>query len=343
MFALRHIPAPYTQVQPRFPVISGHCHAPIYQRRALSRRQCCGALSAPLFFLSWHLFKRRVEGSADSQSLSSSFFHHTRSHHTLVHSFLIMRGLFALTFAAAGVHAKWTSVARSFVPDSAAVPSRRAVPTDFEVVQPGKTGVSAMQLVVVSETQAMVIDRVEHNALQTPDGKPAWAALYGLDSYNARAVEVLTNTFCAGGGFLGNGTLVSIGGTVEAYDNIDPVDGWQAVRQFNPSACSDDAPSGSCSFYENPDRLRLSVPRWYPANVKLDDGSIMVVGGTKFGNYINNKANAQNSFEYYPAKDIAGSNGLPIDSQFLKDAMNANLFPIVHLLPDGRVFIAANT
>ena len=49
------------------------------------------------------------------------------------------------------------------------------------------------------------------------------------------------------------------------------------------------------------------------------------------------------TIEYYPAKNIAGSNGMPIYSKFLHNALNTNLFPIVWTLPSGNIFVAANT
>jgi hypothetical protein len=39
---------------------------------------------------------------------------------------------------------------------------------------------------------------------------------------------------------------------------------------------------------------------------------------------------------------LSGYNGLQIPSQFLVDTLNANLFPNLHLLPDGNLFVSAN-
>ena len=254
-----------------------------------------------------------------------------------------MRSLLALLLGAICVQADWTIIERSsFAPPGFEKVARRAVPSNYTLIQPGTSGVAAMQLVIVSETQAVIVDRVENNPLQY-NRKPAWAALYGLETHVARALGIITNSFCAGGGFLGNGTLADIGGSVPSGDPADPISGWQGMRLFNPSSCPDSAVSGKCSFYESPERIRLAIPRWYPGAVKLDDGSIMALGGSKFGDYINNANYAQNSIEYFPAKNVKGSAGLPIDSKFLKDAMNANLFPMAALLPDGRVFVVANT
>lgn len=54
------------------------------------------------------------------------------------------------------------------------------------------------------------------------------------------------------------------------------------------------------------------------------------------------------TIEFYPPKNLTSragraSNGLSINSQFLIDTLNANLFPIVFYLPDNQIFIAANT
>ncbi|KAF5372599.1 hypothetical protein D9758_005226 [Tetrapyrgos nigripes] len=49
------------------------------------------------------------------------------------------------------------------------------------------------------------------------------------------------------------------------------------------------------------------------------------------------------TYEFYPPKNIHGQNGTPIYSPFLHNTLNANHFPLVITLPDGNLFIAANT
>jgi len=39
---------------------------------------------------------------------------------------------------------------------------------------------------------------------------------------------------------------------------------------------------------------------------------------------------------------IKGFNGVQIPSQFLNDTLNGNHFPLLMMLPDGNLFIAAN-
>lgn len=209
--------------------------------------------------------------------------------------------------------------------------------------QLGSTGVAAMQLVVISETHALVIDKVEHNPL-TLSGRPAWAALYDLGSHAVRPLRMYSNSFCAGGTFLGNGTLINVGGNpvVESKTNaadFGDVDGMQAIRIFEP--CNLDTASG-CRIYENQKRIRLASPRWYNTVVRLDDGSALIVGGSKKGGWINNATVNNPTIEFFPAKGVHKSKGMPIYLQFLVDTLGANLFPIVFLLPNGHIFMAAN-
>ena len=41
---------------------------------------------------------------------------------------------------------------------------------------------------------------------------PAWATEYDVDANTFRAMDVVTNSFCAGGSVLGNGTWLNVGG-----------------------------------------------------------------------------------------------------------------------------------
>ncbi|KAJ7157025.1 copper radical oxidase [Mycena crocata] len=209
--------------------------------------------------------------------------------------------------------------------------------------QKGSTGVHAMQLVIISPTHALIVDKVEHNPL-TVDGHPAWAALYNIETHAVMPLPMRSNSFCAGGTFLGNGTLINVGGnpvvddTTSAADFGD-VDGRQSIRFFPP--CPSSTASG-CRMHENPDQVRMASPRWYNTVIRLADGSAMIIGGSKKGGWINNATVNNPTIEYFPPKSINGSNGLPIGLPFLRRTLNSNLFPIAFVLPDGNVFMAAN-
>lgn len=213
----------------------------------------------------------------------------------------------------------------------------------WSLVQRGSTGVSAMQLVIISPSHALIIDKVEHNPI-TIDGHPAWGALYNLDTQAVMPLKIQSNSFCAGGTFLSNGTLINVGGNpvIESFTSpadFGQLDGLQAVRLFHPCLSSD---VSQCHMYENHSRIRMASPRWYNTVLRLPDGSAMIIGGSKKGGWINNATANNPTVEYWPPKSIHGSNGLPIYLPFLVDTLNANLFPIAFTLPDGKVFMAAN-
>ncbi|KAH8984028.1 copper radical oxidase [Lactarius akahatsu] len=220
----------------------------------------------------------------------------------------------------------------------------QTAPHGWTLVQKGTTGVNAMQLAVVSATHALILDKVEHNPLTVDNRHPAWGALFNLDTYAVTPLRVRSNSFCAGGAFLGNGTLVSAGGNPVVEDHTAPADfgdtgGTQAVRLFAPC----DAPDAAgCDIAEYPEHLRLASPRWYATVVRIEDGSVIIFGGSTRGGWMNNATTNNPTVEYFPPKNLHSANGTPLRLQFLIDTLNSNLFPIAFALPDGRIFVAAN-
>ncbi|KIY43519.1 hypothetical protein FISHEDRAFT_67974 [Fistulina hepatica ATCC 64428] len=214
--------------------------------------------------------------------------------------------------------------------------------SSWTLTQKGSTGVHAMQLAVISPTHALVIDKVEHNPV-TIDGHPAWAALYDLDTDAVTPLHMQSNSFCAGGTFLSNGTMINVGGNPVVADHTSAadfgdLDGLQAVRIFEPCLSGTEG----CDMYENHGRIRMASPRWYNTVIRIHDGSAMIIGGSKKGGWMNNATVNNPTIEYFPSKSIHGSDGMPIPLKFLQDTLNANLFPIAFALPDGRIFMAAN-
>ncbi|KAK7449220.1 hypothetical protein VKT23_013365 [Stygiomarasmius scandens] len=227
--------------------------------------------------------------------------------------------------------------ALAFVDGIAIEPSqfeRRAIVSgDWGLTQPGRTGVSAMQLAVVSESTVIILDKMENNPdFNNADNTPAWASELNLNTSQPRPLNPVTNTFCATGSFLGNGTFVSTGGTGDG----DDASAFQGIRLFTP--CTD----MTCDIFENPASHHLTSNRWYPSSVRLDDGSIMIYGGSSWGAFQNNPDISSSSYEFFPPKNINGFNGVQIPSQFLNDTLNGNHFPLLMMLPDGNLFIAAN-
>ncbi|GLT37521.1 hypothetical protein SLA2020_118320 [Shorea laevis] len=142
----------------------------------------------------------------------------------------------------------------------------------------------------------------------------AHSVLFDLQTNEIRPLMILTDTWCSSGQFLPDGTLLQTGGDM---------DGFKKIRKFEPCEAG-----GTCNWVELRD-VELANGRWYATNQILQDGSVIIVGGR-----------GANTVEYYPPRK-----GGAIPFQFLtevEDNQMDNLYPYVHLLPNGHLFIFAN-
>jgi hypothetical protein len=198
----------------------------------------------------------------------------------------------------------------------------------FEII--GNSGVSAMLTVQVTPNTVFVVDKTEINTLQVA-GHSAWATAYDLRTNTIRPMDIRTNTFCAAGIVLGNGTVLNAGGDQGSeypMPNVNGnIDGRRSLRLLD--ACDD----GSCQWIENPS-LQLNSPRWYPTLEILEDGSSIIIGGSVDGGYVNPADNP--TYEYFPSR------GADRNMSFLERTYPLNLFPLTWLLPDSRLFIQAD-
>jgi hypothetical protein len=133
----------------------------------------------------------------------------------------------------------------------------------------------------------------------TINNHPAWASEYDLLTNTFRPMDVLSNSFCAGGTVLGNGTWLNVGGNQAVSPGGIPStgqtgqspyanwDGGKAIRFLDP--CDD----MSCNWVDNPD-MYMTSRRWYPTLETLEDGSAMILGGCEWGGYVNNDATRPN-------------------------------------------------
>nr|ATV82122.1 copper radical oxidase [Strobilurus tenacellus] len=218
---------------------------------------------------------------------------------------------------------------------------RAVVSGPWGLVQQGTTGVSAMQLAITTETTAIIYDKVEHNAL-TVNGHVAWAAELNLNTQQVRALNPLSNSWCATGSFLGNGTLVNSGGNPVV---ITGANGLQAIRLFTP--CTNQ----NCDVFEDPTHIHLTSNRWYPSSIRLEDGSVMIYGSVVVPVFLLvhkhilssiRRASTTLHTNIFLRRISTGFNGTQIPSQFLRDTLNGNHFPVMVYLPDGTIFVAAN-
>lgn len=124
-----------------------------------------------------------------------------------------------------------------------------------------------------------------------------------------------TNTFCSGGGFLGNGTFISTGGGERQGRTWKADPGWQSIRLFNP--CTD----GSCEWAEYKTG-QMVMNRWYPTVEQLPEGDIFIIGGSTRGAAVNRDEINVPSYEFWPPR---GKGGV-VDMPFLNETMPYNLY-----------------
>ncbi|KAJ0046418.1 hypothetical protein Pint_05638 [Pistacia integerrima] len=147
------------------------------------------------------------------------------------------------------------------------------------------------------------------------------SVLFDYETAKLTALKIEHDTWCSSGGLTVDGNLVSTGGNGK---------GANTVRYL--STCE------KCDWREYPSSL--ADPRWYSTQVTLPDGGFIVFGGR--GAF---------SYEYIPIEGQTNKNPtfLPLLQQ-TSDQFNAqtqfnienNLYPFVHLSPDGNLFIFSN-
>ncbi|KAI0266780.1 glyoxal oxidase N-terminus-domain-containing protein [Gloeopeniophorella convolvens] len=206
----------------------------------------------------------------------------------------------------------------------------------FEIV--GDSIASAQQLFLGTADKVYFVDKTENNPTSV-HGHPAWAAEYSVSSNRGRPMDVVTNSFCAGGNVLGNGTWVNIGG------NQGVTYGGATAMSQNGGAPYND-PDGAVSyrFLDTCDDSKcdwtlagsMSTRRWYPSVETLEDGSLIIIGGCEWGGFVNDAAQTNPTYEFLPPR------GNPVTSPILTNTLPLNLYPLTFLLPSGRLLVQAN-
>jgi len=205
----------------------------------------------------------------------------------------------------------------------------------FSIV--GNSLVSAQQAFVGTSDKVYIVDKTENNPVAI-NGHPAWASEYSLSTNKARAMDAVTNSFCAGGSVLGNGTWMNVGGNqavtyggVATGDNggppFDDPDGGQSIRLLDPN---DDM--NAAWILTTP----MTTARWYPTLETLEDGSMIIIGGCTFGGYVNDPTQTNPTYEFFPSR------GGPIESPLLDRTLPTNLYPLTWLLPSGNLLMQSN-
>ncbi|KAL6658339.1 hypothetical protein ACP70R_003925 [Stipagrostis hirtigluma subsp. patula] len=187
-------------------------------------------------------------------------------------------------------------------------------------------GVSAMHMQLLPGDFVLMFDRTDTGPsnISLAELSPCAATADGAEDCTAHSVlldlrsnvlhpyPLATNPWCSSGALLPNGTLLQTGG----FANGDRV-----ARLFTPATGWTDLPS------------YLAARRWYATDMILPDGRVLILGGRR-----------QFNFEFYPHDDAAPSalTFFPFLDETTELDAEDNLYPFLHLLPDGTVFVFAN-
>ena len=178
-------------------------------------------------------------------------------------------------------------------------------------------------------------------------------------------MDIRTNSFCASGFHLPNGSYVTFGGNdavttngvagsqknpdgTGAWDSLfQDFDGRRSIRILNPCKISDNLVSGTCAWFDQPDQLSMKKQRWYSGAEATAEGRIVIIGGMVTGGYINRylpnddpateRGAAEPTYEYYPAID----GDLKV-LNFVVKTSGLNTYPHTFLMPSGRMLLQAN-
>ncbi len=77
----------------------------------------------------------------------------------------------------------------------------------WNFVQNGTSGVVALESIIISDNLAVFFDRASSDPLQI-DNHTTWGAIWNMDTNTPIPLKLTTDSFCAAGGFLSNGTMV---------------------------------------------------------------------------------------------------------------------------------------
>jgi len=195
-------------------------------------------------------------------------------------------------------------------------------------------GISAMHMQVMKDNKVIIFDRTDfgpsnislsnnrcrynpHDMALKLDCT-AHSILYDITTNTLRPLTLQTDAWCSSGAVSPTGTLIQTGGFN---------DGYTKLRTFTP--CPN---NNTCDWEEL--QQNLSSSRWYASNQILPNGRIIVVGGRSSFSY-EFVPKRLNDVSFYHLRFLQ----LTRDSN---PGEENNLYPFLHLLPTGKLFIFAN-
>lgn len=192
-----------------------------------------------------------------------------------------------------------------------------------------------MHAAVMENGLVIFLDKVEnYTQLTLLDGYYAYSAEFNANTAQAVPLSYSTNAFCSGGIFLPDGRLIDVGGNAP-LSSIDPTigDGFTAIRYLQRSSTNASFDGQSWSEPGN----KLDTARWYASAQILPDGTVFVASGSLNGLDPTVADNNNPTFEILSSEGI--TNGHSIDLDVLVKNQPYYMYPFIHLLRDGSLFV----
>ncbi|KAF8470060.1 glyoxal oxidase N-terminus-domain-containing protein [Kalaharituber pfeilii] len=208
-------------------------------------------------------------------------------------------------------------------------------PGSFAIV--GQSGVPAMHSGLLPNGRVVFLDKIEnYTQVKLPNGRFAYSSEYDPATNQVVPLGYSTNAFCSGGTFLANGDFISLGGN-SPLTWLDPTvgNGLDAIRYLSRSS-TNSALNGQ--YWKEPGN-KLSSPRWYPSAQILADGRVFVAAGSLNGLDPSHPPNNNPTYEILSPTGMSNGQSIPLD--ILVKNQPYYLYPFMHLLRNGQIFIFA--
>lgn len=206
-------------------------------------------------------------------------------------------------------------------------------PGTFKVV--GQAGVPAMHAALMPNGRVFFLDKVEnYTQLHLPNGQYAYSSEYNPADNTVVPLAYKTNAFCSGGAFLPDGRVISVGGNAPlSWQDPTVGDGFDAIRYLGRS--STDATLNGKDWSEPGNKL--ASKRWYATVQTMPDGTMFVASGSLNG--LDPTVLANNNPTYEILSPTAITKGQSISLEILVKNQPYYMYPFIHLLSDGTLFI----
>jgi len=187
----------------------------------------------------------------------------------------------------------------------------RADPLKGAWSAPFGIGIQAVHTVVLPNGKVLMVSRPR-------SGKPTAERLFDPATKKTTSIahpDPQRDLYCSGHSLLPNGRAYLTGGNLQLKGMI----GVRETELFNPS---------NNSWSDGP---LLGEPRWYPTNVQLPSGKVLIMGGWAKPNTWSNTVDS-----YDPQSNTLAR--LPATA-----TQKVGLYPRIHVLPTGKLFYSGVT